>query len=232
MTLSWINTVDYTTTELVLFGLGCALWVVAYMGVIRGIVKKQFVEIPAVAVMANIAWQVPSTGAGSSMSTSAGSSCSATSSGSSSTSSSTTASGSTATSRCRTRFCAAGSSRCTSWGCSRGRWGWTYFVGEGYDTPTGATSAFLLTVVMGFMYIVLFLQQDPALFSGVVGWTSFLGNALFAGFVLLVLPHKHFLGTMVWVTLLFNLVYVVVFHRRRAAAGTGAVEVTARSKPA
>jgi hypothetical protein len=230
MTLSWINTVDYTTTELVLFGLGCALWAVAYMGVIRGIVKKQFVEIPAVAVMANIAWEFNWSWLFH------------------------VNIGRLFVLGYQLWFFLDLFINYGLWKYGHKqvqnavlrRWfkpmyvvgvlAWTvglyYFVGEGYDTPTGATSAFLLTVVMGFMYIVLFLQQDPALFSGVVGWTSFLGNALFAGFVLLVLPHKHFLGTMVWVTLLFNLVYVVAFHRRRAAARAQAVDVTARSKAA
>jgi hypothetical protein len=219
--MSWINTVDYTTTELVLFGLGCALWAVAYGGVIRGILRNKFVEIPAVAVMANIAWEfvwswVFQVNIGKLF-----------------------------VYGYRTWFFL---DLFINYGLLRyghkqvqnpvlRRWftplyvvgtlAWTvglyYFVGEGYDTPTGATSAFVLTVIMGFMYIVLFLQQDPALFSGVVGWTSFLGNALFAWFVLLVLPGKHFLATLVWVTLLFNAIYVVAFHYRRRAAAVRAV---------
>jgi hypothetical protein len=223
--MSWINTVDYTPTELTLFGLGCVLWAVAYGGVIRGIVRNKFVEIPAVAVMANIAWEfvwswVYQVNIGKLF-----------------------------VYGYRAWFFL---DLFINYGLFRyghkqvqnpvlRRWfkplyvlgtlSWVvslyYFVAEGYDTKTGATSAFVLTVIMGFMYVVLFLQQDPALFSGLVGWTSFLGNALFAWFALLAWPQLHFLAALVWMTLFWNAAYVVIFHYRRRAAATAGEAVPA-----
>jgi hypothetical protein len=51
------NLKDYTVAEHATFAIGCLLWVFTYFIVIRNIVKKQFVEIPIVAVCANFAWE-------------------------------------------------------------------------------------------------------------------------------------------------------------------------------
>lgn len=52
-----INLTDYTILQHVFFALGCLLWVVTYIIVISAIRRKQFVEIPVVAVSANFAWE-------------------------------------------------------------------------------------------------------------------------------------------------------------------------------
>jgi len=53
----FINLKDYTAPELIIFGAGCFLWVVVYYFTIRNILRKQFIEIPLVAVCGNIAWE-------------------------------------------------------------------------------------------------------------------------------------------------------------------------------
>jgi hypothetical protein len=53
----WLNTAEYTTTELVLFGIGAFFWILCYVFVIRGIIKYKFVGISANVVGANIAWE-------------------------------------------------------------------------------------------------------------------------------------------------------------------------------
>ena len=52
-----VNTAKYTTPELVFFAAGGLAWALAYMGVLRQIVRQRFVEIPATAVAGNIAWE-------------------------------------------------------------------------------------------------------------------------------------------------------------------------------
>lgn len=54
---NWFNLQDYTVADHAFFAIGCLLWVFTYIIVIRSIVKKQFVEIPVVAVCANFAWE-------------------------------------------------------------------------------------------------------------------------------------------------------------------------------
>lgn len=53
----WLNTQKYTSTELILFGIGAFFWILCYIFVIRGIIKHKFVGISASVVGANIAWE-------------------------------------------------------------------------------------------------------------------------------------------------------------------------------
>ena len=53
----FINTVDYTPLELILFGAGCLLWIVVYFFTLRNIFQRQFVEIPLVTITGNIVWE-------------------------------------------------------------------------------------------------------------------------------------------------------------------------------
>src|SRR6185436_6366379 len=55
--LPWLNTTDFTAFQLALFGVGCFGWVIAYVGVAVMFRKRKYVEIPAAAVAANIAWE-------------------------------------------------------------------------------------------------------------------------------------------------------------------------------
>jgi hypothetical protein len=57
MDQSIINLADYTITQHILFALGCLLWVITYLIVIKNIRKYQFIEIPIIAVTANFAWE-------------------------------------------------------------------------------------------------------------------------------------------------------------------------------
>lgn len=54
---SIINLSDYTIVEHIFFALGCLLWVITYIIVIKSIKKNQFIEIPMIAVTANFAWE-------------------------------------------------------------------------------------------------------------------------------------------------------------------------------
>lgn len=53
----WLNTSKYTSTELILFGIGAFFWILCYAFVIRGIIKYKYVGISASVVGANIAWE-------------------------------------------------------------------------------------------------------------------------------------------------------------------------------
>jgi hypothetical protein len=52
-----LNLKDYTPTELCLFVGGCFLWVGVYAIYIRNILKYQFVEVPLLGGCANIGWE-------------------------------------------------------------------------------------------------------------------------------------------------------------------------------
>ena len=52
-----INFKDYSTTGLIFNGIGCLLWVAAYVILVREIRLKKFVEMPAYVAGANIGWE-------------------------------------------------------------------------------------------------------------------------------------------------------------------------------
>lgn len=54
---SIINLKDYTPTEHILFVSGCIAWVIIYINVIRRIQTLKYIEIPILAVCANISWE-------------------------------------------------------------------------------------------------------------------------------------------------------------------------------
>ncbi|MEO7766524.1 MAG: hypothetical protein ABIS01_03825 [Ferruginibacter sp.] len=53
----FLNTRDYTTAQLILFGIAALYWVWVYIAVIIDIKKYKFVGIPVLAVCSNIAWE-------------------------------------------------------------------------------------------------------------------------------------------------------------------------------
>jgi hypothetical protein len=55
--MEWINLVDYTVLQHVLFATGCLGWVVVYLLVIKAIREDKFVEVPIIAITANFAWE-------------------------------------------------------------------------------------------------------------------------------------------------------------------------------
>ncbi|MEV4599233.1 hypothetical protein AB0K15_17695 [Amycolatopsis sp. NPDC049253] len=52
------NCVPYTGFELVLFVSGCLLWVFAYGLLIRNSHRKKYIELPAIAICSDLAWEI------------------------------------------------------------------------------------------------------------------------------------------------------------------------------
>ncbi len=53
----WFNLECYRAWELPFFFVGCGIWAVAYFVILRNAMKYKFVEMPAIAGAANIAWE-------------------------------------------------------------------------------------------------------------------------------------------------------------------------------
>src|SRR5664279_2121833 len=54
----WLNTCKYTPFQFTVFLVGCFMWVVAYVALIRHAIQQKFLMIPAGAVCANFAWEI------------------------------------------------------------------------------------------------------------------------------------------------------------------------------
>ena len=209
-----INTAKYSTPELLFFAAGGIAWALAYMGVLREIVRNKFVEIPATAVCVNIAWEftwgiVYRTDLGAIF-----------------------AWGyrlwflldvfivwgllrygvrHLATPKLREYF------RLSVVLAILAFAGTIYLmVRQGYDTSTGLVSGYMATLLMSALYIPQFFRErDRMPYSPFVAWCKLLGNGLVIGFCVLVYPENHFLQTLCAVTLVLDVYYVWLFHTRR-----------------
>jgi hypothetical protein len=212
----WINHA-YSTLQLTLFALGCLGWVIAYIYVALEIHRRQWVEIPWGAVVANIAWEfVWGFIYGSDM-------------------------GFLFTLG-YALWCLQdmyivyslykyGTKQLVNEG-KKGHFrkgvtfaiiAWAvmifFFVADHHDTGYGANSGYILNVMMSAMYIELVLRHDIRDFSAVVAWSKGIGTALLSVFNFMVKPDMPFLLALCVVTLLLDITYVAVFYARRRAAG-------------
>jgi len=98
-----------------------------------------------------------------------------------------------------------------------------YFVREGYDMSMGATSAYIINVMMSAVYITLLQTHPERHFSLVIGWAKGLGTACFTVFMLMEPLHRYqeeplaekgFLLTLCAVTLVLDAVYIIALHVR------------------
>ena len=215
MNQPWLNTVDFTPLQLGLFAVGCLGWVVAYVQVIVMLHRRKFVEIPAGAVAANIAWEfVWGFLYGSNM-------------------------GRLFTwgyalwclqdvyitwnvfkygakqvsnPHLRSWFKPALAFGIVAWGV-----GIYCFVGDGNDTGYGAISGYILNVMMSALYIQLLLQHDVDDFSELVAWSKMLGTALLSVFNVMVKGDDLFLMSLCAITLLLDIAYIALYYQRRKA---------------
>jgi hypothetical protein len=213
---AWLNTAKYSLPMLALFAVGCFFWVIAYIGTLQTIWKRQYVEIPAGAVVANVAWEFvwsffyqPDLGRlfawgyrswffldvfityslfkyGPKQ---------------------------IVNPSLRRWFAPAAAFGIVAWALLI-----YFFKKNGYDTPYGGISGYILNVMMSFLYLILLAQEqsDIADFSAVVGWSKMLGTGLLSVFNAILVPENEFLMTLCAVTFILDMTYVVAFHRLKA----------------
>jgi hypothetical protein len=214
-TSGWFNTAQYSVPLLVLFGVGCFGWVVAYVAIVRKAIHNRFLEIPAGAVVANIAWEFVwgflfpnelgrffSWGY-----------------------------------RVWFFFDLAIVYLLFRYGdqqvelpelkavfkpaCLFGIAAWAvglyFFVAEGYDTGYGAISGYILNTMMSALYVVLILRHGHLVdFSLVVAWSKMLGTALLSVFNFIVQPGNPYLLLLCLLTLALDLLYIAIFYALRS----------------
>jgi hypothetical protein len=97
-------------------------------------------------------------------------------------------------------------------------WGFIFwaFIKEGYDTAMGATSAYIITIIMAWVYITNFLNNDAKYFSIHVAWTKGLGNFLMTVFVF---NHYSegmwFLKCMTIIVTILDLIYLIMVAKSK-----------------
>ena len=225
----WFNTDFCSAPLLVLFGVGCLGWVVAYVAIVRNAVRNRFLEIPAGAVVANIAWEFVwgflfpnelgrffSWGY-----------------------------------RAWFFFDLAIVWCLFKWGakqadtpelaavfrpaCAFGIAAWAvgvyFFVQGGYDTGYGAVSGYILNTMMSALYCVIILRHGRLYdFSLLVAWSKMLGTALLTVFNFVVKPDYHYLLSLCLATLVLDLVYIALFYAIRSGRAAGLVAAVRRQE--
>ena len=208
-----INTVSYTPLQITFFALGGAFWVIAYVAVLRGIAKHRVVEIPAAAVVCNMAWE---TTWGLIYRTDLG----------------------TVfvwgyrlwfvldlfifgflllegarhikIPELRRWFRAGVLFSFLAWLTML-----YFFVGEGYDTSAGLTSGFIATLLMSALYVLVQLAEINAFqFSRLVAWSKLLGNGFASVFCVMVYPTNQFLLSICAITFVLDVLYLALLRHR------------------
>ena len=243
---AWFNTADYSVPLLVLFGVGCVGWVVAYVAIVRNALRNRFLEIPAGAVVANIAWEfvwgfLYPNELGRAFSwgyriwfffdlaivyllfkyghKQIGTGDETTSSGA--------APAADRLAELRAVFRPA---------CAFGIAAWAvaiyFFVGECYDTGYGAISGYILNTMMSALYVVIILRHGRLYdFSLLVAWSKMLGTALLTVFNFVVQWTNPYLLFLCLMTLALDLLYIGLFYAIRSGRA-GSLAAAARGEAA
>ena len=211
--LPLINYKEYSTTGLIINGIGCLLWVGAYVILVQEIRKKKFVEMPAYVAGSNIGWEFvwsfiyhPNTGLLYAIS-----------------------------------YQAAFFLDCYIFYALM-RYGgkqpmnpetrkhfvlfcivnflfWIFFClthrNEGYDTHNGANSGYIINVILSVQCIFLLFQTtDTALFSMLFAWCKMLGTAFISVSLFYFFPENQFVQLLGVACFILDNTYIYVLWRR------------------
>lgn len=208
----WINTDKYTTAQLTWNGIGCLFWVVTYAALVKEIIKRKFVEMPFFIAIGNVAWEFvwsffyhPDTGMLFSLS-----------------------------------YQAAflldvfifynvikygfkqieipEIQKNFKWIAIALLLIWLplnyFFVAQGFDTPIGANSGYILNLIISLLYPVLLLRGDPLNFSPVVAWCKFLGTGCITVSIFLIYPQNYFIHVLGASCFCLDLGYSVLLNQK------------------
>lgn len=222
------NTTTYTVPQLVVFGLGCTLWALLYLLLIRNYFRYKFIEMPLVAAASNFAWEflwafvfkadmgrlvemldkawflldIFIFGAVLHVGVKQ-----------------------LGIERLKRHFMPLMLLIMVAFG-----FGYYFFKVEGYDTATGLTSGLIANLIISGIYPVMMLRQ-PSLdcISPAIGWLKMVGTGLITVFAFMYYPEGHgFIKSMGLAVLVLDLYYLYLLYERlrRDAAAKGAPAAT------
>lgn len=225
----WINTKDYTFWQLFFYGLGCFLWVIAYVIYIRNIRRLKYIEMPVFAGCCDVGWEftwsfLTATNLGLLLQ------------------------------GANVVWFLLDFGYIFTFGILR--YGWkqittpqlrqrsfflpaciliaifaaaaTYYLqAQGLDNEVGGRSAFLIQLCISFLYVTLMLRTDLSCFSYTASWCRSLGSALVVVFFFLRYPDDHFLQLIGTTSAIVDGTFLYLFAKRRRQERTAAVPAAA-----
>ena len=211
----WINTKDYATAPLIWNGVGCLFWVVTYAVLLYEIKTRKFVEMPFFIAAGNIAWELvwsiffhPNTGRLYSLSYQ----------------------GAFLLDififisilkygykqinipEIQERFKMIAIVLFLLWVPLN-----YYYVLQGFDTPIGANSGYILNLIISLLYPILLLRSDVRNFSMRVAWCKGLGTACISVSMFMIYPKNYFVQCLCVACFLFDAAYVYLLKQRQKA---------------
>lgn len=208
----WINTEKYTIAQLLWNGVGCLFWVVTYAALIKAILKKKFVEMPFFIAIGNVSWEFiwsvfyhPDTGILYSLSY-------------------------------QGAFLLDififyhllkyGSKQVNIPEFQKNfKWiAWCliilwvplnyFYVKQGFDTPIGANSGYILNLIISLLYPMLLLRSDVRNFSPTVAWCKFLGTGCITVSMFLIYPENYFVQILGVACFILDLSYSILLKKK------------------
>jgi hypothetical protein len=216
----WINTACYPDHLVWFFG-GCFLWVIVYGILIYNGFRYRFIEMPAIALAGNFAWEFTWSFLNS------------------------TNMGLLATYTYRAWFFVDVGIllMLLRWGHKQGwspfffkyfkptvfvailMWGamfYSYTLAGYTDHYIGAISAYLDNVAVSALYIFMLQRiRDVRAMSPWVAWLKMIGTGMNTVFMFLVFTQDHFLHTVAVVVFVLDCIYIVMLRQRRKAQAAG-----------
>jgi len=209
----WINTVDYTTPQLLWNGVGCLFWVVTYAVMVKDILKNKFIEMPFFIAAGNLAWEFvwsvfyhPDTGALYALSYQGaflldvfifyhliknGSS-------------------QVVLPELKKNFKLICFSALILWLPLN-----YFFVENGFDTSIGANSGYILNLFISILYPLLLLRTSASNFSTIIAWCKMLGTGFITVSMFLIYPNNYFVQTLGIACLILDNFYIYILYQKQ-----------------
>ena len=93
---------------------------------------------------------------------------------------------------------------------------WWTFKAQGLDSDGGGTSGNILNALIALLWVYqLFYIQDLKKMSVALGWLKLLADVPIALFMMSVFPDKPFSYMITWISVLFDIVYIIVYYEKK-----------------
>ena len=204
----WINTNNYSTSALLWNGIGCLFWVITYAALVIEIRKRKYVEMPFFIAAGNIAWEFiwsffyhPDTGVLYALSYQ----------------------GAFLLDvyifysmlkygykqinipEIQKHFKLIAVCLFLMWVPLN-----YFYVKQGFDTPIGANSGYILNLIISLLYPLLLLRGDVKNFSQVVAWCKFIGTGCITVSMFIIYPNNYFVQILGGACFILDLSYSIL----------------------
>ena len=89
-----------------------------------------------------------------------------------------------------------------------------FYVAQGYDTPVGANSGYILSLFISLLYPVLLLRTDVSYFSPTVAWAKWIGTGCVTVSMFLMYPTNYFVQILGGACFILDFCFGILLTRK------------------